>query len=97
VTYPNDPNRRPDILRKRDPGMSGPLIGGLAVALVLFLGVAIYLLGSGNRDVAGTDSPRLEQNAPSTTGQGRTNTMPGRDQNVPNPTPPVPPVTKQPQ
>jgi hypothetical protein len=95
VTYPNDP-RRPDILRKRDDSMSGALIGGIVIVLVLFLGLAIYMLNSGNRDVAATDPPKVERTtpAPSTTGQGGTRTMPGRDQNIPNPTPPVQPPTK---
>ena len=95
MPYPKDP-RRPDILRRRDDSLGGAMIGGIAVALVLFLGLAIYMLGSGNQDVAATDPSRIERTtpAPSTTGQGGTQTMPGRDQNVPNPTPPAPPATK---
>jgi hypothetical protein len=98
VTHPDDP-RRPDILRQSDDSVSGALVGGLALALLLLFGIAIYVLNSGNRDVAGIDSPRLE--APSTTGQGGTQVMPGRDQNVPNPAPPAkqpakPPAKPQP-
>ena len=92
---PRNPNR-PDILRKRDDSLSGAVIGGIAVAIVLFLGIAIYMLSSGNPDVAATDSPRIERTtpAPSTTGQGGTQVMPGRDQNVPNPAPPERPGAK---
>lgn len=96
MTDPNNP-RRPDILRKRDDSMSGAMIGGIAVALVLALGAAIYMLSANNRDVAAIDSPRIERTtpAPSTTGQGGTKIMPGRDQNVPNPTPPDRPPARQ--
>jgi hypothetical protein len=89
----HDP-RRPDILRKRDD-LSGAALAGIAAAVVLFLGIAIYMLSSGNRDIAAVESPRLEQTtpAPSTTGQG-TSMMPGRDQNVPNPSPPAAPGPK---
>lgn len=92
MTY--DPHGRdhPDILRKPDDGVSGAFVGGIALALLLIFGAAIYVLGSGNRDIAASDSPRLERTtpAPSTTGQGGgTQFMPGRDQNIPNPRPPV--------
>lgn len=93
VTYnPNDGNR-PDILRKRDDSVSGALMGGIAIGLLLIFGVAIFALSSGNRDVAGTDIPRIERTtpAPSTTGQGGTQTLPGRDEGIPNPTPPANP------
>lgn len=92
MTYPNDP-RRPDILRRRDDSLGGALIGGIAVVLVIFLGLAIYMMSSGNRDVA-SDSPRITTPAPSTTGQGGTSITPGRDQNVPNPTPPQAPPSQ---
>ena len=93
VTYDPNDGRRPDILRKHDDSVSGALMGGIAIALLLLFGIAIFALSSGNRDVAGTDSPRMERTtpAPSTTGQGGTQIMPGRDQNIPNPTPPANP------
>ena len=93
MTYDPNDGQRPDILRKHDDSMSGALMGGIAIALLLIFGVAIYMLSSGNRDVAGTDVPRIERTtpAPSTTGQGGTQVMPGRDQNIPNPTPPANP------
>ena len=91
MTY--DPNRkdRPDILRKRDDSMSGAFTGGIAIALLLLFGVAIFTLSSGNRDIVATDKSRIERTtpAPSTTGQGGTQTMPDRGPYVPNPTPPA--------
>jgi hypothetical protein len=101
VTYdPDSRNRdpdnrnRPDILRKRDDTAGGAFIGGVAVALLLLFGVAIFALSSGNRDLSATDpSPRAERTAPapSTTGRGGTQVAPGRDQNITNPTPPASP------
>jgi hypothetical protein len=89
----DDPHgrNRPDILRKHDDSVSGALTGGIAIALLLVFGVAIFALSSGNRDIAATDIPRTERTTPppSTTGQGGTRTIPGRDQNTPNPTPPA--------
>jgi len=99
VTHPNDPDR-PDILRRRDDSLGGTTVGGIAVAIVLLLGIVLYMLSTSHRDLAGVDSPRLEN--PSTTtgqgdGKGGTSTMPGRDQNVTNPVPPVQPMPKQPR
>jgi hypothetical protein len=93
VTHHPNGGKRPSILRKHDDSMSGALMGGIAVALLLIFGVAIYLLSFGNRNVAGTDVPRIERTtpAPSTTGQGGTDVTPGRNQNIPNPTPPANP------
>jgi hypothetical protein len=82
VTY--DPDR-PDILRKRDDSLSGAMVGGIAVGLLILFGIAFYVLGSGNRDIAATDTPPAEQ--PSTTGRGGPATMPSRDQRVPMPAP----------
>jgi hypothetical protein len=94
VTYdPNEDDRRIDILRKRDDSMSGALMGGIAIALLLLFGVAIFALSSGNRDIAATDAPRTERTtpAPSTTGQGGSRVIRGRDQNIVNPTLPASP------
>ena len=96
MTYDPNDERRIDALRRRDDdGVSGALMGGIAIALLLLFGVAIFVLNSGNRDIAATDVPRIERTtpAPSTTGQGGTRIMPGRDQNTSNPTPPVNPDT----
>jgi hypothetical protein len=97
VTNPHDPDRPSTILRHRDDSLSAALLGGIAIAMVLFLGAALYLYSSGNPNVASTESPRIERTtpAPSTTGQGGTQVMPGPDQNIPNPSkPPSPPAAK---
>ena len=97
MTYDPRDRDRPDILRKRDDSMSGALTGGIAVALLLIFGIAIFTLSSTNRDIVATDPPRTERSkpAPSTTGQGGTQggtqVTPGRDQNIVNPRPPAPP------
>jgi hypothetical protein len=94
VTYDPRDRNRPDILRKRDDSMSGAWTGGIAIALLLLFGIAIFALSSGNRDIVATDAPRTTP-APSTTGQGGTQggtkVAPGRDQNIPNPRAPVSP------
>ena len=93
MTYDPHGRDRPDILRKRDDSMSGALTGGIAVALLLLFGIAIFTLSSGNRDIVATDQPRTERTtpAPSTTGQGGTQVAPDRDQHIPNATPANPP------
>jgi hypothetical protein len=93
VTHEPHGRNRPDILRKHDDTVSGALMGGIAIALLLLFGVAIFVLSSGNREIAATDPARIERTtpAPSTTGQGSTQIMPGPDQNIPNPMPPVSP------
>ena len=93
MTYDPHGRDRPDILRKRDDSMSGALTGGIAVALLLLFGIAIFALSSGNRDIVATDQPRTERTtpAPATTGQGGTQVAPGRDLNIPNPRPPANP------
>jgi hypothetical protein len=99
VSYdPNDDDRRIDILRKRDDSFSGALMGGIAIALLLLFGIAIFTLSSGNRDILGTEKARTERTtpAPSTTGQGGTQVAPGRDQNTTNPTPPASPSPQTP-
>ena len=99
MTYdPKNDDRQIDILRKRDDGLNGALMGGIAIALMLLFGVAIFTLSSSDRDVAATDKARIERTtpAPSTTGQGGSQIMPGRDQNVVNPTPPASPSQQTP-
>lgn len=92
MTYDPHGRERPNILRKHDDSMSGAWTGGIAVALLLLFGVAIFALSSRDRDIVAKDSPRSERTtpAPSTTGQSN-QVMPGRDQNVPNPQPPASP------
>ena len=94
MTFDPQGRNRPDILRKRDDSMSGAWTGGVAIALLLLFGIAIFALSSGNRDIVATDAPRTERTtpAPSTTGQGGTaEVTPGRDQNIPNPRAPASP------
>jgi hypothetical protein len=94
VTYDPDDRNRPDILRKRDDSAGGAFMGGVAIALLLLFGVAIFAMSSGNRDIGASDPPpRAERTtpAPSTTGQGGIRVTPGRNQNIPNPTPPASP------
>jgi hypothetical protein len=81
MTYdPNDP-RRVDVndpRRARSGSMSGGMMAGIAIALLLFLGVMVWAFNSGNRDVAADKSP------PATTGQRTTpSTSP-----APTPAPP---------
>ena len=95
MTYDPDRRNRPDILRKRDDSMSGALTGGIAIALLLLFGIAIFSLSSGNRDVVATDKARIDRTtpAPSTTGQGGSQVMPDRGPYLPNPTQPSNPST----
>ena len=58
MTYPNDPRRSPE-----SDGMSGAMMAGIAIALVLFLGVIIWAFNAGDRQTASSPPP-------STTGQG---------------------------
>ena len=89
MTYDPNGRDRPDILRKRDDSMSGALTGGIAIALLLLFGVAIFTLSSGNRDIVATDKSSIERPtpAPSTTGQGGPKVMPDRGPYIPNPSP----------
>jgi hypothetical protein len=99
VTYdPHNDDRQIDILRKRDDGSNGALMGGIAIALLLLFGIAIFALSSSDQNVADTDKARTERTtpAPSTTGQGGSQIMPGRDQNIVNPTPPASPSQQTP-
>ena len=83
---PRDP-RRP----AARSGMSASLMFGLALGTLIALAVVWY--ATSNRTQSVVNAPAFERSVPdSTTGQGRTNTMPGRDQNIPNPTPPAKPT-----
>jgi hypothetical protein len=64
--------------------MSGGAMAGIALGLALLIGVMFWAFGSGDRQTASTPAPST------TTGQG-TNVTPGKNQNVPNPTPPAQP------
>jgi hypothetical protein len=81
MTY--DPNANRRRLDDRS-GMSAGAMVGIALVLALFVGVMIWAF-TGDRQTASTTP------APSTTtGQG-TNVTPGKNQNVPNATPPAKP------
>jgi hypothetical protein len=81
MTYDPNANRR----RLEDRGgMSGGAMAGIALGLALLIGVMFWAFGSGDRQTASTPAPST------TTGQG-TNVTPGKNQNVPNPTPPAQP------
>jgi type VI protein secretion system component VasK len=80
MTYDPNANRR----RLEEPGMSGGAMAGIALVLALLVGVMIWAF-TGDRQTASTTP------APSTTtGQG-TDVSPGKNQNVPNATPPAQP------
>ena len=71
----------------RRSGMSTSMIVGLAIGLIVALSAIWY--ATSDRPATAVNSPAFERSLPdSTTGQNRTNTMPGRDQNT---TPPVNP------
>ena len=94
MTYDPDRRNRPDIPHHDDDSMNGAFAGGIAIALLLLFGVAIFALSSGNRDIAATDPPPRAGRttpAPSTTGQGGIQVAPSRDQNAANPRPPAAP------
>jgi hypothetical protein len=59
MTYPNDPRRVPE----SDGGMSAGAMAGIAVAVLLFLGVIIWAFNSGDQQTTTSGSP------PATTGQ----------------------------
>jgi hypothetical protein len=87
MTYDPNANRR---VREDRGGMSGGAMAGIALVLALLIGVMFWAFNSSDRQTA--TSP----NTPATTtGQGTTNMTPGKNQNVPNPTPPAtPPAAK---
>jgi hypothetical protein len=57
MSYPNDPRRVPEA-----DGMSAGAMAGIAVAVLLFLGIIIWAFNSGERETA-SNAP------PATTGQ----------------------------
>jgi hypothetical protein len=86
MTYKDDRNGR----MYQDPqrnGTSAAVLGALALAALLIVG-GLYYGMSDNRSTTASN-PTTTSSTPSTTGQGRTQVMPGEQQNIPNPgTPP---------
>jgi hypothetical protein len=86
---PRDPNLRRPAARS---GMSPSMVLGLSLGALIALAAVWY--ATSDRTASVVNAPAFERSVPdSTTGQGRTNTIPGRDQSVPNATPPAVPTT----
>jgi hypothetical protein len=92
MTIPSHDPRDPKVRRPAArSGISATMVLGLALGTLIALAVVWY--ATSNRTANVVNAPAFERSVPdSTTGQGRTNTMPGRDQNIPNPTPPAKPT-----
>ncbi len=69
---PNDPNFRRELEREADEeGMSTAAWAGIAVAVMVVGGIAMYAFSSGTTTTASTNQPGIERNLPpATTGQG---------------------------
>ena len=67
----NDPNYRRELIRETDEeGMSTAAWAGIAVAVMLLGGVAMYAFSTKETATASKTQPGIEQTAPVTTGQG---------------------------
>ena len=69
---PNDPNYRREFEREADEeGMSTAAWAGIAVAVMVVGGVAMYAFSSSNTTTASSNQPGIERSVPpATTGQG---------------------------
>jgi hypothetical protein len=69
---PEDPNYRRELIREtNEEGMSTAAWAGIAVAVMVVGGVAMYALSSGPPTTATSNLPGIERSAPpATTGQG---------------------------
>ena len=69
---PNDPNYRRELIREtNEEGMSTAAWAGIAVAVMLVGGVAMYAFSTKETATASKTQPGIEQStAPVTTGQG---------------------------
>ena len=69
---PNDPNYRREFEHEADEeGMSTAAWAGIAVAVMVVGGIAMYALSSGDATTAATNQPGIERSMPpATTGQG---------------------------
>lgn len=68
-------------------GKSGGTIVALAIIVLVAIGIGWY--ATSNRSTTTVNAPAFERSVPdTTTGQRGTNVTPGKNQNIPNPTPP---------
>ena len=69
---PNDPNYRREFEREADEeGMSTAAWAGIAVAVMVIGGVAMYAFSGGSNTTASSTQPGIERSMPpATTGQG---------------------------
>ena len=69
---PNDPNYRRELVRETDEeGMSTAAWAGIAVAVMVVGGVAMYALSGSESTTASRSQPGIERSTPpATTGQG---------------------------
>jgi hypothetical protein len=69
---PNDPNYRRELVRETDEeGMSTATWAGIAVAVMVVGGIAMYALSNHESTTASSTQPGIERNVPPvTTGQG---------------------------
>jgi len=69
---PNDPNYRRDFERAADEeGMSTATWAGIAVAVMVVGGIAMYAFSGSNTTTTSSTQPGIERSAPpATTGQG---------------------------
>jgi len=69
---PNDPNYRREFEREADEeGMSTAAWAGIAVAVMVVGGIAMYAFSGGNSTTASSTQPGIERSAPPvTTGEG---------------------------
>ena len=85
---PRAPNRHHPQPRS---GFSPAMMLGLAIGVLVALGIVWF--ATSNRTGSMVNAPAFERSVPgNTTGQSRTNVIPSRDQNVPNPTTSSPPT-----
>ena len=69
---PNDPNYRRQLIREtNEEGISTATWAGIAVAVMLVGGIAMYAFSSGTTTTASSNLPGIERSVPPvTTGQG---------------------------
>ena len=68
---PKDPDYRRELIREtNEEGMSTAAWAGIAVAVMLVGGVAMYAFSNSETSTASKTQPGTEQTAPVTTGQG---------------------------